>query len=384
MERHGASVTERLEGLLAWALRVTAPLLPPERREWAQAVRQEAAHLPRGWPRLDWLAGGLWLVVREAHVVRKFVYWAGIGGVAAIAIWATWRSWTNVPTTDVEVQTDRVRLLVAAMALIALPWVGRRRGWFGPVGNGVAARLCRVAGFAAIWGLGLYLVRLDKQGGATGYSLGGINWLQEIGGLVLLAAVVTVPLIIKARRPYVEASTLWSLSGMAAVIVLVILPVQLLAIAYIAGILLATSRRSPVTSTSLIGGAMAGLVAAAISYELAYHVEQLGLAVFGLMVVVIVLAAAPVGAISAWQVAGQDYASGLREARIRQGLLAGTVAGACCGLVVVNFGMFMVVTMILGPAAGLVGGALGGAFADQHPLPRRDGSRAAGFFVSSS
>jgi hypothetical protein len=74
----------------------------------------------------------------------------------------------------------------------------------------------------------------------------------------------------------------------------------------------------------------------------------------------------------------------LREARIRQGLLAGAVVGACCGLLVINLAMMLFLALILGPPAGLVGGALGGAFADQHPLKRRAGSRAAGLFVSSS
>ncbi len=375
---------ERLSQLVTWALRATAQLLPPARREWAEAVQGEACQLPAGWPRLDWLAGGLWLVVKEAQVVRKFVYWVGIGAVAAIGIWAVWRSWTNVPASDPKVVTDKVRLLVAATAMIVLPWVGRRRGWFGPVGNTVAARLSRLAGCAAVWGLGLYLISADKQSGKTGYSLAGFNWLQEVGGLVLLAAVVTVPLIVKARRPGAEASTLWSLSGMAAVIVLVILPLQMLAIAYIAGILLATSRRSAVLTASLLGGAITGLAAALVTYVLAYHIEELGIAAFGLMIIVILLAAAPAGAISAWLVADQEDPGELHERRIRQGLLAGTVAGACCGLVVVHFGLFMVIAMILGPPAGLVGGALGGAFAAQHPLKRPYGSRAAGLFVSSS
>jgi hypothetical protein len=375
---------ERLSRLVTWALRATAQLLPPARREWAEAVQVEARHLPAGWPRLDWLAGGLWLVVKEAHVVRKFVYLAGIGAVAAIAAWAVWRSWTTVPASDPKVVTDRVRLLVGATAMIVLPWVGRRRGWFGPVGDTVAARLSRLAGCAAVWALGLSLVRVDKQSGKTGYSLAGFNWLQEVGGLLLLAAVVTVPLIVKARRPGAEASTLWSLSGMAAVIVLVILPLQMLAIAYFAGILLATSRRSAVRSASLLAGTITGLAAALVTNELAYHIEELGIAVFGLMVIVIVLAAAPAGAISAWRLADQENPGELRERRIRQGLLAGTVAGACCGLAVVNFGLIMVLAMVLGPPAGLVGGALGGAFAAQHPLKRPDGSRAAGLFVSSS
>jgi hypothetical protein len=121
----------------------------------AMRTRAGQAHLPAGWPRLDWLAGGLWLVVKEAHVVRKFVYLAGIGAVAAIAGWAVWRSWTNVPASDPKVATDKVRLLVGATAMIVLPWVGRRRGWFGPVGNTVAARLSRLTGCAAVWGLGL-------------------------------------------------------------------------------------------------------------------------------------------------------------------------------------------------------------------------------------
>ena len=70
-----------------------ARLLPPGRRQWAEAVGAEAGEVAAGWPRLCWLAGGLWLAVREAAMARKVVYWLGpgrwrllgLGGVAELA-----------------------------------------------------------------------------------------------------------------------------------------------------------------------------------------------------------------------------------------------------------------------------------------------------------
>ena len=49
-------------GALTGLLRVLARLLPAGRREWAEAVQAEASQAPAGWPRLSWLAGGVWLV----------------------------------------------------------------------------------------------------------------------------------------------------------------------------------------------------------------------------------------------------------------------------------------------------------------------------------
>ncbi len=100
--------------------------------------------------------------------------------------------------------------------------------------------------------------------------------------------------------------------------------------------------------------------------------------------VIMVVTAVPAGAICAWLVPGTEKSPELREARIKQGLLAGIVAGACCGLLT-NLDLVFVFTMVLGPGAGLVGGALGGGLAAEHPLkPRPDGSRALGIFASSS
>ena len=64
-------LTRVLAGLLSYAAR----LLPPGRRQWAEAVGAEAGQVPAGWPRLRWLAGGLWLAVREAAMGRKAMYW---------------------------------------------------------------------------------------------------------------------------------------------------------------------------------------------------------------------------------------------------------------------------------------------------------------------
>ena len=78
---------------LTAALRAATRILPPGRRQWAEALRAEAAAVPAGLPRLQWLGGGLWLVAREAAVGRKIFYWLGIAGLAAAAAWAVWLSW---------------------------------------------------------------------------------------------------------------------------------------------------------------------------------------------------------------------------------------------------------------------------------------------------
>ena len=70
----------------------------------------------------------------------------------------------------------------------------------------------------------------------------------------------------------------------------------------------------------------------------------------------------------------------MREARLRQGLLAGTVAGAACGLLLTSFFVVAVFMMIAGPLPG----AAGGAVAADHPRrPRSARSWSAGLFVST-
>jgi hypothetical protein len=366
---------------VAGLLRHAARLVSPGRRQWAEAAAAEAGQVPAGWPRLTWLAGGLWLVAREAQVARRIVYWLGVGAVAAAAAWAIWLSWRTAPAADAESLTDRFRVGVGAAALVVLPWLGRRQGWFGPVGSSIAARLVRVAGCAAICGLGIILVRIDSRAGRNGLGSGHLRWPEQIGGLALVGVALAVPAVARARWPRAQAGALWGVAAMAGVVAWLFLPLQVLAVGYVAAILAATSRRSPVRPATLAAGVGAGLPIGLITAPLTGL--QLNV-LLGLLILTVptLLGAAGAGAAAAWRLAGTENAAQLRAARVRQGLFAGATAGATSGLLLTNIMVGFVFVMVIGPLIGLAGGTLGGAFAADHPRqPRPDGLRAAGLFV---
>jgi len=377
---------DQLTRMLAELLRKMARLLPPERRQWAEAVGAEAGQVPAGWPRLRWLAGGLWLAMGEAKMMRKVVYWLGAGAVAAAAAWVVWLSWRTSPSEDAQTVTDRVRVLVGVAALVVLPWVGRRRGWFGPVGGSLTARLVRVAGCAAVCGLGLVVVRMDSHLGPGPHGPGPFSLLREIVALAALGVALAALAVVKARRADTEVSKLWGLAAMAGAVMFVAVPLQTLAIIYAAGILAATSRRSPVVTASLAVGTLAGLAAGLATllavYELNTPTDRYVDLMFLLVVTTTFLLAAVAGAAAAWLLSGTGDPQELRMARDTQGMLAGTVAGAVCGLVLTNFIVVAVFMLVGGPLLGVAGGAAGGIAAADHPLrslPVR--SWAAGLFV---
>jgi hypothetical protein len=379
---------ERLTWMLAGALRAAARWLPPGRRDWAEAVQAEAELIPAGWPRVGWLAGGLRLAAKEAEIMRKVVYWLGIGMVAAAAAWAVWLAWHTSPAADALTVTDRVRVLVGVGALALLPWVGRRRGWFGPVGHSITARLVRVTGCAGACGLGVAIVRMDRyiHGGPHGPAPFSLS--REIIAAVLLGAGLVALGVVRARWPQLDAGTLWAFAGMSSTLLLALVPAQAIAVAYVAVILAATSRRSPVANASLAAGAMtglaAGLTAALAVYELNTQDDRYVDLILLLLFVTTILSGALAGAAASWLRPGTGDAKELREARIRQGLLAGTASGAVAGLVLTNFVAIAVFMMVLGPMLGAVGGALGGMVAADHPRrPRPVRSWAAGLFVRS-
>jgi hypothetical protein len=371
-------LTRVLAGLLGHAAR----LLPPGRRQWIEAVAAEAGQVPQGWPRLRWLAGGLWLVAREAAMGRKVMYWLGAGAVAAAGAWVVWLSWRTSPAADPQAVTDRVRVGVGAAALVVLPWVGRRRGWFGPVGSSITARLVRVAGCVAVCGLGVAVVRMDSHLGLGPHGPGPFSLPREIIAVVLLGAALAV---VKARWPDADAFAPWAIAGMAGTVIFVVVPLQALAIIYVAAILAATGRRSPVTSASLAAGTIAGLATGLATtlavYETAGDDSYAILLLFG-MIIMLFLIAALAGAAAAWRLPGTGDPQELRAARVRQGLLTGAVTGAVCGLLLTNLFVIAVVFMVIGPLVGAGGGAVGGAIAADHPpRSRPDHSWAAGLFV---
>jgi hypothetical protein len=379
---------ERLTWMLTRMLRDAARLLPPGRQEWAEAVQAEADLVPAGWPRVGWLAGGLWLAAKEAEIMRKVVYWLGVGAVVAAAAWAVRLSWHASSATHPLVVTDRVRVLVGVAALAGLPWMGRRRGWFGPVGSTITARLVRVAGCASVCGLGMALVRMDRDVGGGPHGASPFSLPREIAAAVLLGAALAALHVVRARWPQLDASTLWSLAGVTAAVVFVVLPAQVLAIVFVAGILAATSRRSPVANASLAAGAMtglaAGLGAALAVYELNTPDDRYVDLILLSILTATFLSGTLAGAAASWLRTGTEDPDALRESRIRQGLLAGSVAGAVAGLLLTDFFAVAFFMMLLGPLLGAAGGALGGAVAADHPRkPRPARSWAAGLFVRS-
>jgi high-affinity Fe2+/Pb2+ permease len=172
-------------------------------------------------------------------------------------------------------------------------------------------------------------------------------------------------------------------------LVFAFVPVQTLAIVYVAGIFAATSQRSPVANASLAAGAIAGLATGLattlVFYEAAGDDNYAILLLFG-MITMLFLLAALAGAAAAWRLSATGDPQDLRAARVRQGLLAGAVTGAVCGLLLTNFSILAgMVMMVLGPLTGLGGGALGGALSADHPRQaRHDHSWAAGLFVLRS
>jgi len=127
---------------VSWLGRAGARLLPAGRRDWAEAVWAEAYEVPAGWPRLAWRVGGVWLVAREAAMVR----WMGSRVLfAAAAGAAAWGAWSVG-----QAGTVRADVIVTVLLLAGLPLLTR---WFlGPPDNRAARRL-RAAGYAAILAL---------------------------------------------------------------------------------------------------------------------------------------------------------------------------------------------------------------------------------------
>ena len=163
-----------LTRLAAALLRRLSALLPARRRDWSEAVLAEAAQVPAGARQLAWLAGGLWLAVRESRQVlllraaRPLAFAAAASGTA----WAAWRGQPG-GQPDPAVAVDRAGVLAMTVILAGLPWLVRRR--YGPA-RGRAGRVWRATGYAVI----LCLVAAKAVVERHAYAPPGMRWAQPL------------------------------------------------------------------------------------------------------------------------------------------------------------------------------------------------------------
>jgi len=309
---------------VSWLGRAGARLLPPGRRDWAEAVWAEAGEAPAGWPRLAWRAGGVRVIAREARMVR----WIGSRVVFAAATGvAAWSAWPGSAISHAA--TARADIIVLVVLLAGLPLLSR---WLlGPPGNRTARRL-RAGCYAAILAImpAIAVTRLFL--GAVprgGHDLHTFHVFQGLG----------VPGTATAGPP------------------LKVVALLVIAACGLAVILALTARRAPVAPATLAIGAGAGPVLGAVMYA----VDPLGVnkyvtapwlrgtmtdtipagrAQYLVALAWIVLFGAPLaaGLLAAWRCHVPDDPGQAAAARAWQGVAAGLVSNSVGALFVTVLG----------------------------------------------
>jgi hypothetical protein len=184
-----------LTRMMVALLRVSARLLPTDRRVWVQALSAEAASVPAGRRRLAWLAGGAWFAVRQSVSADRL----GYPLVLAAAAGTAWSAWSG-PAGDSAVAVNRVDVITIAVMLAGLPWVIRLVR--GPVANTLLARAVRGGGYAAVLALVLVKAAVERVAYAPPNNARGVAvaWLGEGAFLIVMAGYAAVILVSTARR----------------------------------------------------------------------------------------------------------------------------------------------------------------------------------------
>jgi hypothetical protein len=335
-------------GVLERLLGRGAGLVPPGRRGWVEAVRAEAGEVPAGPARAAWLAGGLWLVAREAKMIRRIGYGLAVVAVAVAAALVVRYLWDGAHAGR-DAGWDKARIVLLVALLAGLPWVARRRQVFGPAGPSIAARAVRAGGSAAIVALVLDFARIEHfpEPAMAGLlnSTGAWNWAREAVALILIGACLAAVLIIPVRRPKVHPVLIaWCAAAAALILFFTLAPMQVLITVYAAGLLAVTSRRSPATPATLTistsAGAGGGLLMVALWNPLqpGPNSSTTGrpMTLFALLVVLIVVATAAAGALAVRRAGGLDSPLA-RKARAQQYLAAGPLTAASAALMLPLF-----------------------------------------------
>jgi hypothetical protein len=184
-----------LTRMMTALLRVSAGLLPADRRVWVQALSAEAASVPAGRRRLAWLAGGAWLALRQS-VSADVLGYPLMLAAAAVTAWSAWSG----PAGDPAVAINRVDVIAIAVLLGGLPWVVRLVR--GPAAKTRLARAVRGGGYAAVLALVLAKAAVERVADAPPNNAHGaaVAWLGEGAFLVVMAGYAAVILVSTARR----------------------------------------------------------------------------------------------------------------------------------------------------------------------------------------
>ena len=173
--------------VLAVLLRWLAGPLPADRREWARALWSEAAEVPAGWPRMAWLAGGVWLTAREATLGRGLGYLLAFAAAIAGTAWSAWSG----PAGDLSIVINRVDVITMVVILAGLPWAIRRT--CGSVAVSRLARLVRTGGYTAIFALVLVKSAVERVADAPPNSFQGpARWMGEVAFLAVMGGYAAV------------------------------------------------------------------------------------------------------------------------------------------------------------------------------------------------
>jgi len=310
---------------VSWLGRAGARLVPTGRRDWAEAVWAEAYEVPPGWPRLAWRAGGVWLIAREAKMVR----WIGSRVLfAAAAGAAAWSAWPAFAVRHAA--TARADIIATVLLLAALPLLAR---WFlGPPGNRAARRL-RAGGYAAVLALIPAKAAIVLFNGTVPRRGQALHAFHVLGGHGVPGSASVDPSVVGDMVILVLTAC-----GLAVILAL-------------------TARRTRIAPATLAIGACAGLALGAAMYA----VDPLGVnkyvtapwlrgtwtdripagpAQYLVALAWILLFGAPLaaGAIAAWRCHVPDGPGEGSDARHWQGLAAGLVSGGAGALSVTVLG----------------------------------------------
>jgi hypothetical protein len=313
-------LTRALAGLL-WC---SARLVSAERREWAEAVGAEAAEVPAGRQRVVWLGGGLWLVAREAQMVRRAARALVFVAAAAWVAYVVWPGPAGNPATAV----NRLNVAVLLPVLAGLPLLVR---WlFGPAATGWTAGVVRSGAYAAVLALTLAKASVEQ----VRDNPAAVPRLNPDASVPVTTGMIYTWLV--------ESLFLLVVAG------------------YVAAILAATARRPRVAPATLAAGTGAGVVLGAVMYAVGplgftshatdpwLHGFPVGLAVLLAWVVLFV------GPALAGASAGRCYRrpgapEQVHKAKIRQAIAAGFLAAAVGALVVTVLGTATIALMPRAP-----------------------------------